>query len=108
MGPTLPEISGYDVEAELGRGGVGGVYRVRQRSTGSVLALKVILVHGRDVSFEELARFRVEVEAMSCLDHPNIIRIRDVGMVSGYPFFTSEFAELGSLKRRIQGRPQPI
>jgi serine/threonine-protein kinase len=100
-------IAGYEVEAELGRGGMGVVYRVRQQATGSTLALKMIR-SGRGASFHELARFRVEAEAMACLNHPNIIKIRDVGVASGYPFFALEFAAKGSLKQLIQGRPQPI
>ncbi|HEV3079948.1 MAG TPA: serine/threonine-protein kinase [Gemmataceae bacterium] len=107
MSLILPNIPGYDVEAELGRGGMGIVYRVRHQTTGAVLALKMILC-GRAAGFRELARFRIEAEAMACLNHPNIIKIRDVGVFSGYPFFALEFAERGSLKQVIQGRPQPV
>jgi serine/threonine-protein kinase len=107
MRDQFPSIPGYEVEAELGRGGMGVVYRVRQQATGSILALKMIL-SGRGARFHELARFRVEAEAMACLNHPNIIKIRDVGVASGYPFFALEFAAKGSLKQVIQGRPQPV
>jgi serine/threonine-protein kinase len=107
MSLILPNIPGYDVEAELGRGGMGIVYRVRHETTGAVLALKMILC-GRAAGFRELARFRIEAEAMACLNHPNIIKIRDVGVFSGYPFFALEFAERGSLKQVIRGRPQPV
>ena len=102
----LPTIPGYDVQAELGRGGMGVVYRVRQQSTGTVLALKVILCD-RDATFQELARFRIEAEALACLDHPNIVKIRDVGVFAGYPFLVLDFAERGSLKQVARGRPQP-
>jgi serine/threonine protein kinase len=107
MADRFPSIPGYAVEAELGRGGMGVVYRVRQQATGSTLALKMIL-SGRGASFHELARFRVEAEAMACLNHPNITKIRDVGVASGYPFFALEFAARGSLKQVIQGRPQAV
>src|SRR5262245_55454489 len=53
MSDQYPDIPGYDVEAEIGRGGMGVVYRVRQRQTGSVLALKMIL-GSRGASFAEL------------------------------------------------------
>jgi eukaryotic-like serine/threonine-protein kinase len=106
MSLNLPDIPGYDVEAELGRGGMGVVYRVRRQSTGSVLALKMILC-GREATFQELARFRIEAEAMACLNHPNIIKIRDVGVFAGYPFFALDYAERGSLKQVAGGRPQP-
>src|SRR5262245_26457400 len=71
---VLPTIPGYDVQAELGRGGMGVVYRVRQQSTGSILALKILLCR-RNATFQELARFRIEAEALACLDHPNIVKI---------------------------------
>lgn len=100
----LPEIPGYDVEEEIGRGGMGVVYRVRRRSTGKTFALKMILP-GRGASFAELARFRIEAEAMACLNHPNIIKIRDVGVLAGYPFFAMEFASRGSLKDEVARGP---
>jgi serine/threonine protein kinase len=86
---------------------MGVVYRARQRKTGAILALKMIL-RGRGATFPELARFRIEAEAMACLDHPNIIRIRDVGAFDGYPFLALDFAERGSLKDVAGGRQQPI
>jgi serine/threonine protein kinase len=107
MSAPLPHIPGYDVEAEIGRGGMGIVYRVRRQTTGQVLALKMILC-GRDATFEELARFRIEAEALACLNHPNIIHIRDVGVFAGCPFFALEFAPNGSLARRLrEQQPQP-
>src|SRR5215813_6724000 len=93
----FPTIPGYEVQAELGRGGMGVVYRARQHSTDTVLALKMILC-GREATFQELARFRIEAEALACLNHPNIVKIRDVGVFAGYPFFAIDFAERGSLK----------
>jgi hypothetical protein len=77
MSPELPEVPGYDVEAELGRGGMGVVYQARRRATGTAVALKVLL-GGRGATFQELARFRVEAEALACLDHPNIIKVHDI------------------------------
>jgi serine/threonine protein kinase len=94
--PDLPSIPGYDVEAEIGRGGMGVVYRVRRQATGETLALKMVLC-GRGASFQELARFRVEAEALACLDHPNIVRVHEVGVFAGCPFFTMDFATRGTL-----------
>jgi serine/threonine protein kinase len=105
--PALPDIPGYDVEAEIGRGGMGVVYKVRQHKHDRVLALKMIL-RGRQATFPELARFRIEAEAMACLNHPNIIKIRDVGVFSGFPYFALEYAEKGSLHQVTQGEPQPV
>lgn len=101
----LPDIPGYDVEAELGRGGMGVVYRVRRHTDGAILALKMIL-GGRGASFAEFARFRIEAEAMACLNHPNIVKIRDVGLHAGYPYFAMEFAERDSLRQVISHGPQ--
>lgn len=105
MADRLPNIPGYHVEAELGRGGMGVVYRVRRPKDGAPLALKMML-RGRGASFAELARFRIEAEALKCLNHPNIIRIRDVGLYAGCPFFVIDFAEGGSLKQAVSRGPQ--
>jgi serine/threonine protein kinase len=103
---TLPSIPGYDVQSQLGRGGMGIVYKARQLTTGRLLALK-LLVRGSCGNFQELARFRVEMEALSRLDHANIIRIRDVGMFNRFPYFAMDYADGGSLAQRIGGTPQP-
>jgi serine/threonine protein kinase len=106
MGQLLPNIPGYVVQAELGRGGMGVVYRVQRNATGATLALKMILC-SQKAAFEELVRFRVEAEAMACLNHPNIVKIRDVGVFAGFPFVALEFAEKGSLRQFAQSKPQP-
>ncbi len=104
----LPEIPGYKIVEELGRGGMGIVYRVRRQNDGAELALKMIL-RGRGASFVELARFRVEVEALTCLDHPNIIKTHDVGVHEGCPYLAIDFAEHGSLGNVIAHKPrQPM
>lgn len=102
----LPEIPGYQILGELGRGGMGVVYRALQTSRNRLVALKMIL-SGRGAGFFDLARFRVEAEAVACLQHPNIIRIHDVGVHGGCPYFALEFAEGGSLARPAQGRTHP-
>jgi serine/threonine protein kinase len=107
MSQALPKVAGYEIESELGRGGMGIVYRARRRATGEILALKLILIRSRSATLLELARFRVEAEAMACLDHPNIIGVREVGLVADYPYLALEFAGRGSLKDLIGGRPQP-
>src|SRR5690349_10836043 len=106
MSRDLPDIPGYDAEAELGRGGMGVVYRVRHRASGALLALKMILCN-REATFQELARFRIEAEAMACLNHPNIIKIHDIGVYAGYPFLTLEFAERGNLKQHLAAQRPP-
>ena len=106
MNTNWPDIPGYEVQSEIGRGGMGVVYRVRQRASDRILALKMLLGN-RGASFVELARFRVEVEALACLDHPNIVKIRDIGLYAGTPFFALDYAERGSLKQAIARGLQP-
>jgi serine/threonine protein kinase len=107
MGLVLPDTPGYVVKKVLGQGGMGIVYLARREATGTVVALKMILC-GRGATFQELVRFRIEAEAMACLNHPNILNILDVGIYSGYPFLALEYAEKGTLKQVIDGRPQPV
>ena len=103
----LPEIPGYDVERELGRGGMGVVYKCHHRERGVPLAVKMMLC-GRGATFEELARFRVEAEAYSCLKHPNIIKIRDVGVANRCPYFATEYAANGSLSDYLRSQPKSM
>lgn len=97
---TLPDIPGYDVEAEIGRGGMGVVYRVRDRARNIVRALKMMKT-ARKATYAEVARFRIEAEAHACLNHPNILVIRDVGLYQGVPYLVLEYAEGGSLQHSI-------
>ncbi len=100
----LPAISGYEVLCELGRGGMGVVYKARQISLKRLVALKMI--RGLGAGKEELDRFRREAEAIARLHHPNIVQIHEIGDVGGQPFFSLEFIEGGSLDRLIKGQPQ--
>jgi serine/threonine protein kinase len=84
---------------------MGIVYRVRRHQDGVTLALKMLL-RGLGASFAELARFRIEAEALACLDHPNIIRIRDVGLHAGFPYFAMPFAAGASLRQVTARGPQ--
>src|SRR5260370_27841971 len=96
MDVSIPVITGYEILGELGRGGVGIVYRAQNRKYDRLVALKVIL-SGRGASFPELARFRIEAEVIASLAHPNIVLIHEVGVHLGYPFFVLEYAYGGSL-----------
>src|SRR4051812_10889173 len=86
----LPEIPGYIVEAVVGRGGMGVVYRARHLKLNRAVALKMLLA-GSYASPIELARFKREAEAVAALTHPNIVQVYDVGEVDGHPYYTMEF-----------------
>src|SRR6516225_807059 len=102
----LPRIPGYEVEAVLGRGGMGVVYRARHLKLNRSVALKMLLA-GAYAGRQELARFQREAEAIAGLRHPNIVRVYEVGELEGRPYFTMEFVEGGSLADRLAGVPQP-
>ena len=106
MEVTSPVIPGYEILGELGRGGMGIVYKARNLNYDRLIALKMIL-SGRGANVLELARFRIEAEAIASLAHPNIVLIHEVGVHLGYPFFVLEYAEGGSLAERIRTQQIP-
>jgi TolB-like protein/Tfp pilus assembly protein PilF/tRNA A-37 threonylcarbamoyl transferase component Bud32 len=90
-------IGNYQILEEIGRGGMGVIYRARQRHSRRIVALKRILSYHAD-SQETLARFRREAQAAASLDHPNILPIYEVSECDdGLPFFSMKFAGSGSL-----------
>ena len=101
-----PEIDGYDILAELGRGGMGVVYKARHRQLNRIVALKMIL-DGKHARPEHRERFLIEAEAVARLRHPNIVQIYDFGEADGCPFVTLEMLEGGSLADRLKGTTQP-
>ena len=103
-GPVVP---GYEILGELGRGGMGVVYRARQLGLQRTVALKMLL-NGMQADPKDLARFRTESAAIARLQHPNIVQIYDVGEAAGRPYFVLEFVAGGSLADHLQGRPQPV
>src|SRR6266508_4357693 len=91
-------VGNYEILEEIGRGGMGVIYRARQRHSRRIVALKRVLTYQAD-SHETHARFRREAEAAASLDHPNILPIYEVSETEdGLPFFSMKFAAGGSLR----------
>jgi WD40 repeat protein/tetratricopeptide (TPR) repeat protein len=101
-----PSLAGYEIQGELGRGGMGIVYKARQLKLNRLVALKMIR-SGAHAHQEERVRFLLEAEAVARLSHPNIVQIYEIGEHDGCPFFCLEFVEGGSLEKQIAGTPQP-
>jgi WD40 repeat protein/serine/threonine protein kinase len=101
-----PIIPGYEIEGELGRGGMGVVYRAYDPRLKRQVAIKVIR-NGRFAGEEELARFRTEAEAIARLQHANIAHVYEVGEHRDGPYLVLEYLEGGSLDRKLAGTPQP-
>src|SRR5262245_6986447 len=101
-----PTIAGYVIEGELGRGGMGVVYRARQTGLDRPCALKMILA-GAHATPESAARFLAEAAAIAKLQHPHIVQIHHIGEAEGLPFFELEFVLGGSLAARLDGTPRP-
>src|SRR5262245_9698211 len=104
---VLPSIPGYEVEAILGQGGVGVVFRARDLRLGRPVALKMLLA-GAYAGPTELARFRREAEAVAGLCHPNIVQIYEVGDHEGRPYFTMELVEGGTLAQKLTAAPPAV
>ncbi|MCS6850183.1 MAG: serine/threonine protein kinase [Gemmataceae bacterium] len=108
-GESLPRntvFAGYELLEELGRGGMGVVYKARQLSLNRTVALKMVLT-GRFVSEEEVQRFKAEAAAAARLRHPNIVTVHEVGEVDGQYFYTMELIEGPSLAQRVAAGPLP-
>jgi serine/threonine-protein kinase len=104
-GTALPRIPGYEVLQELGRGGMGVVYKALHLRLNRPVALKMLL-GGDHAGPRERARFQREAEAVAGLRHENVVRVHDVGDHEGRPYFTMEYVEGGSLAQHLAGTPQ--
>ncbi len=100
----LPELPNYEILCELGSGGMGVVYKAVHLALKRVVAIKMIRTSGK-VTAEDLARFRIEAEAIARLQHPNIVQIHDIGEHAGIPHFALEYMPGGTLDRRLSGQP---
>jgi tetratricopeptide (TPR) repeat protein len=93
------KLAGYEILSELGRGGMGVVYRARHLALGREVALKVL--HSACVDDEQLARFRREIRLSSVTTHPGLVQIYDGGVVDDLPYLVMELVSGGSLESRL-------
>ena len=106
--PTGRGFSHFELIEELGRGGMGTVYRARDHVTGRIIALKVLQAHHLNEP-DLIQRFRSEVRAVTSLDHRHILPIHEVGEHDGIPFFSMKLATGGSLAQHLDnylGKPR--
>lgn len=96
-----PVVAGYQVLSEIGRGGMGVVYRAQQTAVGRLVALKVLrILDGPSVG--GMSRLRIEAEAIGRLQHPNIVQIYDVGETNGRPYLAMELVDGKNLGDRLK------
>src|SRR5215472_11500134 len=94
-------LGNYEILEQIGCGGMGVIYRARQRHSRRIVAVKRVLSYRAD-SHGALERFRREAQAVASLDHPNILPIYEVNeSEDGLPFFSMKFAEKGSLHENV-------
>ncbi len=104
----IPQIGRFRVEAEVGRGGMGVVYRARDVSLNRPVAIKLMAAHlaGND---KALTRFRREATAAANLRHPHIATVYEFGEYDGYPYLAAEWVEGQTLKALLeQISPLPL
>jgi WD40 repeat protein len=102
-GDRYPHIPGYAIQCELGRGGMGVVYRAAQDGLNRTVAVKTLLHHNAgDVS--DVVRFRSEAEAVAAISHPHVVKVYESGQHEGRSYFAMEYLPGGTLHAKLRGR----
>jgi len=99
-------VGEYEIQGEIGRGGMGVVYRAWQQSLQRTVALKMI-PNAAFASSQDVARLRIEALAAARLQHPNIVPVYDVGEQDGQPWFSMQFVDGVTLSQRLSNGPLP-
>ena len=100
--PSVP--SGFELLCELGRGGMGVVYKCRQTSLNRVVALKLILAGGHASELHR-SRFLREAEAAAGVSHPHVVQVFEAGAWAGQPYLVLEYCSGGTLAEQLRGVP---
>ena len=107
LSSKLPMVAGYEIVGILGEGGMGVVFKARQVRLDRFVALKMIRA-GAGARPQDLARFEAEAQAVAAIEHPNIVKIFDVGEYADMPYCSLEYLSGGTLAKLIGGKPQPV
>jgi len=100
--PSGTKLGPYEIQSQLGAGGMGEVYRARDTRLDRIVAVKV-LPPSFTADADRLRRFEQEARSVAALNHPNILAVHDIGTHDGTPYMVSELLEGETLRERLQG-----